>query len=208
MTIQPLLNHIYFPCLLFVYRLAAKWSWPCSCTSWRPITTGSLWRVFTSTASSLWPSSQTESTYGDLRWLDGVSSASFSLDLRIRGCNVIKCKWTHLQLVCFGKKTATPLILRYKVIADDIERLEKGSYSPCIVHTVRIDYISTAHTMWMLCRPGSTHVSKVWTLITFSSLQFWIFFHFIFFRCTSCVCDHLGDCESHVFRHGHGVSDQ
>jgi hypothetical protein len=26
-------------------------------------------------------------------------------------------------------------------------------YGSCIVHTVRNSYVSTAHTMWMLCRP-------------------------------------------------------
>lgn len=68
----------FCPCLLFVHRLAARWWWPCSCTFWQQTTTGSLLRVCTSTASSLWPFSRTESIYGDLLWLDGVSSASFT----------------------------------------------------------------------------------------------------------------------------------
>lgn len=38
---------------------------------------------------------------------------------------------------------------------------EYGLYSSCIVHTVRINVISTAHTMWMLCYPDSSHMSKL-----------------------------------------------
>lgn len=68
----------FCPCLLCVHRSAARWWWPCSCTFWQQTTTGSLLRVCTSTASSLWPSSRIESIYGDLPWLDGVSSASFT----------------------------------------------------------------------------------------------------------------------------------
>lgn len=76
-------------CLLCVHRSAARWWWPCSCTFWQQTTTGSLLRVCTSTASSLWPSSRIESIYGDLPWLDGVSSASFTFYFHAHDYNMI-----------------------------------------------------------------------------------------------------------------------
>lgn len=81
-------DYICSPCLLFVSRLAARWLWPCSCIFWRPITTGSSLRVCTSTASSSWPSSQTESIYGDLLWLAGVSLASLLFCVHARDYNM------------------------------------------------------------------------------------------------------------------------
>lgn len=86
---------------------------------------------------------------------------------------------------------------------------EYGLYSSCIVHTVRISYISTAHTMWMLCYPGSTHMGKLRTSygIISSTFSSWCLFHhntfclLLFFRSSSYGCDSLGDYESHVCRH-------
>lgn len=71
--------------LFLLPRLAVKWWWPCSCTSWPQITTGSWSRACTCTASSLWPSSQTESICGGLHWLDGVSS-TFTASLHSCDC--------------------------------------------------------------------------------------------------------------------------
>lgn len=79
----------FCPCRLCVHRSAARWWWPCSCTFWQQTTTGSLLRVCTSTASSLWPSSRIESIYGDLPWLDGVSSASFPFYFHAHDYNMI-----------------------------------------------------------------------------------------------------------------------
>ena len=83
-------------CLLFVYRSAVRWWWPCSCTFLPPITTGSWWRACTSTASFSWRSSQTESICGDLLWLAGVSSASFTFCahvIKIWLVDLITCKF-------------------------------------------------------------------------------------------------------------------
>lgn len=77
--------------LLFVHRSAARWWWRCSCTFWPQTTTGSWSRVSTSTASSSWPSSQIGSICGDLLWLDGVSSASFTFSFHVHDCSWLAC---------------------------------------------------------------------------------------------------------------------
>lgn len=54
-------------------RWAVKWLSPSSSTSWQPITTGSWWKGSISTASSSWHFSQRRNTFGDSRYLAGVS---------------------------------------------------------------------------------------------------------------------------------------
>lgn len=84
-------------------------------------------------------------------------------------CEVFNLWSSNYNAIHFEGKRPSPLLISIIRNVMTMENLhECGLYGSCIVHTVRLSYVSTAHTMWMLCYPGSTHMSTLWTSYNFT----------------------------------------